>query len=1030
MENNKKYWKGIEELNNDPEFTRLKNNEFAESLPLDQVLSDEHLNATTPRRDFLKFLGFGVAAASLVACEAPVKKTIPYLIKPEEITPGVANWYASTYADGRDFCSIVVKTREGRPIKIEGNTLSSITKGGTNARVQAAVLSLYDSARLKGPLADKNAVSWSDADGKIMSKLSAIAGKKGTIRILTSSIISPSTKSVIADFITKYPTTKQVTYDAISASGIISANKQSFGLAVVPTYRFDNAMLVVGFGADFLSGWLSPIEYSRQYVVNRKLRGKKNMSRHIQFETALSLTGSNADKRYAVRPSQQGALIANLYNNLASMAGVATVKAEAIDVADGIAAAAKELWANKGKALVVCDSNDVNVQVLVNAINSLLESYGSTIDLDNASNMQQANDADIIALVEEMKKGAVDALILYNVNPAYTYPRSEEFKAALGKVDLKISFADREDETASLVNFVCPDHHVLESWNDYEPKKGMYSLAQPTIKSLFPTRAAQESLLSWAGNNSDYHSYIKAYWEKNILASGGILSDAWNKSLQDGVLEKASAAAQAHKFAGDVNAAANAIPKAQTDFEVVLYEKTGLGNGNQANNPWLQELPDPISKICWDNYLAVSLSLAKEKGWKQGTIVELKANGATIKVPVLLQPGQAKNTASLAIGYGRTNVGKAGDNVGVNGYPLATIANDSVQFVVTNVTVASTSDDLYKFAATQTHHTMMGRAPVRETTLEEFLHTPKKDWNPPALVPVANGNHTEMKKPSEVDIWATIDHPGFEKPNHLWGMAIDLNSCIGCGACVVSCTAENNVPVVGKLEVMRSREMHWIRIDRYYSSDGDKDDNRDKPEQMEASENPTVVFQPMLCQQCNHAPCETVCPVAATTHSSEGLNQMAYNRCIGTRYCANNCPYKVRRFNWFKYSDNGQFNFNMNDDLGKMVLNPDVVVRSRGVMEKCSFCVQRIQEGKLNAKKESRRPVDGEIKTACAQACPTNAIIFGDLNDPKSEVSQYHADERSYALLEELNTQPNIMYQTKVRNAPASKKHKEAGNHS
>jgi MoCo/4Fe-4S cofactor protein with predicted Tat translocation signal len=1010
MENNKKYWKGVEELNNDPEFVRLKNNEFAEPLPLDKVLSEDILGATTPRRDFLKFLGFGVAAASLAACEAPVKKTIPYLIKPEEITPGVANWYASSYFDGRDYCSVLVKTREGRPIKIEGNKLSGVTKGGTNARTQAAVLSLYDGARLKGPLANNEPSSWENVDSKIKKELAAISEKKGNIRILSSTIISPSTKAVIATFLAKYPTARHITYDVLSASGIINANKLSFGVAAVPTYHFEKAMMVVGFEADFLSGWLAPIEYSKQYVQNRKLRGKKNMSRHVQFETALSLTGSNADKRIAVKPSEQGALIAALYNKIAGHAGGASVKAGATDAADSITAVAKELWDNKGKALVVSGSNDVNIQVLVNGINAMLESYGNTIDLNTPSNLQQGMDAEVIALVEEMKKGEVAGLILYNVNPVYTYPKTEEFKSALSKVGLKISLADRQDETAALVNFVCPDHHILESWGDAEPKKGMYSLVQPTIAALFATRQAQVSLLNWAGNDTaDYHEYVKAHWEKNIVGSG---MDAWNKALQDGVHETAAEAGAAHKFAGDANAAANALPKVGGGIEIVLYEKAGLGIGNQANNPWLQELPDPISKICWDNYLAVPMSMAKEKGWEQGTMVELKANGQSVKVPVLIQPGQARNTASLAIGYGRTHAGKAANNVGFNAYPFAMISNGSIQWM-SSAEISATSGDLFKFAATQTHHTMMGRAPVRETTLKNYINQPKEEWNEPALVPVANGNKTEMKKPSEVDIWATLKKPGFIKPNHHWGMAIDLNSCIGCGSCVVSCNAENNVPVVGKDEIRRSREMHWIRIDRYYSSDAAEGDHKGMEQ---ASDNPSVVFQPMLCQQCNHAPCETVCPVAATTHSSEGLNQMAYNRCVGTRYCANNCPYKVRRFNWFKYSDNGQFDFNMNDNLGKMVLNPDVVVRSRGVMEKCSFCVQRIQEGKLVAKKESRRPVDGEIQTACAQACPTNAIVFGDLNDPKSEVSQFFAEERSYTLLEELNTQPNIMYQVKVRN--------------
>lgn len=1026
MENNKKYWKGVEELNNDPEFVRLKNNEFAEPLPVDKILSDSTLNTTTHRRDFLKFLGFGVAAASLAACEAPVKKTIPYLIKPEEITPGVANWYASTYADGRDYCAIVVKTREGRPIKIEGNTYSSVTKGGTNARVQAAVLGLYDNARLQGPLADKAPSSWKEVDAKITTKLADIAAKNGNIRILSSSIISPSTKAVIAEFAAKYPTTKHVTYDVISASAIINANKAGFGIAAVPTYRFDNAMAIVGIGADFLANWLSPIEYANQYIQNRKLKGKKAMSKHIQFESALTLTGSNADTRVAVRPSELPAVVANLYNKIAALAGAAAVKAQSVEQMDAITAAAKELWANKGKALVVADSTDVNVQVLVNGINSMLDSYGSTIDLDNTSNLQQGVDADVIALVDEMKNGQVDALIMYNVNPVYTYPKAEEFKAALSKVGLKISLADREDESAALANFVCPDHHILESWNDAEPKKGMFSLIQPTIAPLFKTRAAQESLLTWAGNPSDYHSYIQNYWAKNIAS--GNANDFWFKSLQDGVAEKPALTAQNRKQNADVNAAADAVSRIKSsEFEVILYEKTGIGIGNQANNPWLQELPDPVSKVTWDNYLAISPATAKAKGLEQGDIVEIAANGVSIKVPVLLQPGQAKNSASLAIGYGRTNAGKAGNNVGVNAYPLATVANGQILYTAFDAKLNKTTEGSHKFAATQTHHTMMAREIVKETSLEEYVKNPSAG-NPKVFIPVQKGKESDLKRPSQVDIWATKENPGFDKPNHRWGMAIDLNSCIGCGSCVIGCQAENNVPVVGKEEVMRSREMHWIRIDRYYSSDAAETDLAGLEI---ASENPQVVFQPMLCHHCNHAPCETVCPVAATTHSSEGLNQMAYNRCVGTRYCANNCPYKVRRFNWFKYSDNGQFDFNMNDDLGKMVLNPDVVVRSRGVMEKCSFCVQRIQEGKLNAKKEGRRPKDGEIVTACAQACPTNAIVFGDLNDPSTEVSKLFTDERSYFLLEELDVQPNLFYQTKVRNVPASaKSHKESEHHS
>ena len=1015
----KKYWKGLEELHSDAEFVKQKNNEFAEALPLEDVFSSKATNnSTTDRRDFLKFLGFGVAAATLASCEAPVKKTIPYLIKPEEITPGVANWYASTYADGSDYCSILVKTREGRPIKIEGNPNSTITKGGVNARVQASVLSLYDTARLRGPLAAGKAAKWDDVDQKIVAKLNAVNENKGNIRILTASITSPSTKKAISEFTAKYPSAKQITYDAVSYSGMIEANKNSFGKAVLPSYRFDNASVIVSFGADFLGGWISSVEYSNQYIQTRKLRGTTKMSRHIQFETALSLTGSNADKRVAIKPSEQALAILNLYNQIATLAGSATVSDKAVPCAKDIKAAAQELWAAKGKALVVSSSNDTNTQMMVNAINNLLGSYSSTIDLDNHCNIKQGNDAAMVELMEEMNKGEVAAVILYGVNPALTSPKVDDFKKGLAKVGLKISFADRADETASLCDFVCPDHNYLEAWNDAEPKKGNYSLAQPTISPLFSTRAAQESLLSWSGNKMDYMTYMQENWKGTIATTQSLTFDAfWTNSIQSGLYTAPNAPATATTAPTvDLAATASAIisnPAPKGDLEVVFYEKSGIGNGAQANNPWLQEFPDPISKVTWDNYLAVSPKYAGDNGLVAGTVVNLEANGQSVKLPVLLQPGQAYGTASVAIGYGRTHAGKAANGVGANVYPMISVVNKAFHMMAA-AKITKTNDALHEFAATQTHHTMMGRAIVKETTLAEYIKNPAAG-NAPELIQTNFG-----KRPSEeVTLWN--EH---ENPKHRWGMAIDLNACIGCGGCVVGCQAENNVPVVGKDEVRRSREMHWIRIDRYYTSDMNEErgheehkGTKDVMHEMEVpSENPQVVFQPVMCQHCNHAPCETVCPVAATNHSSEGLNQMAYNRCIGTRYCANNCPYKVRRFNWFSYTDNNKFDFNMNDDLGKMVLNPDVVVRSRGVMEKCSMCVQRIQEGKHKAKKENRNIVDGEFKTACAQSCPTNAIVFGDYQNPDSEIAKLEKDQRAYHLLGELNVQPNIIYLTKVRN--------------
>ncbi len=1026
----KKYWKGVEELNNDPEFVRLKNNEFFEHLPIDEVLDQKASSpAVTPRRDFLKFLGFGIAAASLAACEPPVRKAIPYLIKPEEITPGIPNYYASTFSDGHDYCSILVKTREGRPIKIEGNELSTVTKGGVNARVQASVLSLYDSARLKGPVKSKNPVSWTEADNDIKTALAANAGSARKIRIVSSTIISPTTKKVIADFIAKYPTARHITYDAVSCSGMLKANESSFGKAVIPAYHFENADVIVAINSDFLINGPSPVEHAKQYAQTRKLRGKKNMSKHFQFETNLSVTGSNADERFPIKPGMTGAVILSLYNKIAALSGGAALTAVTTPADAAITAAAKELYEHKGKALVVSGSNDTNEQLLVNGINMMLGSYGSTIDIDQHSNLRQGNDADVAELIREMNAGEVGAVIFYNCNPVYSLPDGKGFASAMSKAGLKISFADRADETAALCDYICPDHHYLESWNDAEPYKGKFSLCQPTIQPLFKTRQAQESLLIWAGAPvTDYLAYLQSNWGASMFGTQTGISSAeafWNKSLESGVYEGPAATPAPVSFSGNVSGAATAVSSSKGQgIEVMLYEKSGIGNGNQANNPWLQELPDPVSKICWDNYFTVSPSFAKKQGYQQGEVIEAKLpNGASVKAPVCIQPGQASETVGIALGYGRTAAGKAANEVGSNAYQLASFVNGTIQYWATGVTLTKTVDSR-KLATTQTHHTMMGREIVKETTLSKYKADPKSG-NEDVLIVTPKGK----QKAKDVDLWATEKNPGFDKPNHQWGMAIDLNSCIGCGACVIACQAENNVPVVGRDEIGRSREMHWMRIDRYYSSDMTKELAKEKGlgtidmyREMEVpdSDNPRVVFQPVMCQHCNHAPCETVCPVVATTHSSEGLNMMAYNRCVGTRYCENNCPYKVRRFNWFKYSDNEQFDYNMNDNLGKMVLNPDVVVRSRGVMEKCTMCVQRIQYGKLEAKKAGRRPKNGEIITACAQTCPTNAIIFGDYNDPESDVAQLIKDERSYYLLEELNTQPSVFYQTKVRNSNES----------
>ena len=1007
MDSNKKYWKGLEELNKTPEFVEKNKHEFAEPIPMEEVLEGGGLFGKTPRRDFLKALGFGVGAVTLAACQkVPVHKSIPYLIKPEEITPGVANYYSSTYNGS----AILVKTREGRPIKVEGNPNDLLGKGGLDGQAQASVLDLYDANRIQNPKQDGADVDWDAIDNYIKGELTAIKASGKKIALVTSTINSPSTLSVIADFIAAYPTTKHVTYDAVSYTGIIQANQTSFGKAVLPHYNFDKADVIVSFGADFLGTWISPTEFSRQYVQNRNNKSlqSKKMSRHIQFESGMSNTGSNADVRIPLKPSEEGIALINLYNAISGTTLPGSKNLDNVAAANAIKVAAEELKAAKGKALVVAGSNDVAIQTLVNGINSLLGAYGSIIDLDNASNQYAGNDAEFVSLISDMNNGSVDAVLFLEANPAYDYHSPDAIKAALKKVRLKVSFASYKDETAALCNIVAPNHYYLESWGDSNALAGYYTVVQPTINPVYATRQAETSLLNWSnGTFKEYYAYVRDNWDKKLLALGGLSGlKGWETLLQTGYVKVADKTATAYTTNHDLTAAAQTIlahsaELASGKIELHLYPSIALGDGKRANNPWLQELPDPVSKVTWDNFAAMSPAYAKSLYLEQGDIIKITANNYTIALPVLLQPGQAQGTISVAVGYGRTIAGPVGENVGQNAYPFNTFRNGA--FVGTLAATIEKTDEQSELAQTQTHHSYEGRnSIIRETTFTEY----KKNAY------AASGHFDEHKTYS---MWDEYDHPTYN-----WVMAIDLNACTGCGACVVACSAENNVPVVGKDEVRRRREMHWIRIDRYYSFNSGGKDITKESEINHLSDadldNVSVVYQPMLCQHCDHAPCETVCPVLATVHSSEGLNMMAYNRCVGTRYCANNCPYKVRRFNWFNYWNDARFDNYLQGEHTQLVLNPDVVTRFRGVMEKCSMCIQRIQAGKLKAKMEKRSVKDGDIKVACQQTCPANAIVFGNVNDPNSEVAQALKSERTYYVLEELNTQPGVGYQVKVRN--------------
>jgi MoCo/4Fe-4S cofactor protein with predicted Tat translocation signal len=1033
---NKKYWQSFGELNETEGFKTATANEFKEDLlPIAELDDKGLMDVKSPRRDFLKYLGFSTAAATIAAsCDMPVRKSVPYLNRPESITPGIANYFATTFVNGGTVLPVVVKQRDGRPIKIEGNELSSVTGGGTSAQAQAAVLDLYDTTRLRYPQV-KNGAAFSEVTTfeKLDQLITAdLQGKK--IALITAPVSSPSQLQIITDFLAKYPGSKHVQYNAVSYSGILLANEATYGKRMVPAYHFDNAKVIVSLGADFLGTWLSPVEFAHQYAKNRRVNGSVNpvLSQHIQFESMLSLTGSNADDRYVHKPSETGKValaILSLLNGSVTKPNIEDTR-----LAKGIMDTVAALKANIGASLVVSGSNDINVQIVVNAINEAIGAGGKTINYAATNNQVKGTDAEFNTLVAEMASGAINAVIINGVNPVYT--AGKKFADALTKV-VSISCNATQDETTELCKYSVPANHWLESWGDAEIKTGYFSMLQPTINPLFKTRQFETSLLNWGGAAvKEYSEYFKAFWATKLPG------DAYTKALQDGIVEATIAPASASGAAAKVADAAvkiNAIKAVNT--EVVLYQKVGMGNGSQANNPWLQELPDPVSKVTWDNYVMMGPAMYKEMFGKDvlkdkgdsdayevnpdKPVVKVTANGSTLELPVLLLPGVQKNTVAIALGYGRQSkddkntvefIGRAAAGAGKNAYPLAAFDGVSIQYNF--AATVENANKTYPLAQTQVHGSSESRPIVYETSLKDFVANPKGMLAHIEAEKIATtADNSKGKVGNDFVKDATI-YPDFVKPGVKWGMSIDLNTCTGCSACVVACNAENNVSVVGKIQVQRAHEMHWLRIDRYFTGSD--------------AENPQVVFQPMMCQHCDNAPCENVCPVAATNHSSEGLNQMTYNRCIGTRYCANNCPYKVRRFNWLDYSGSDSFKNNqepligsdmdavvlqMNEELTRMVLNPDVTVRSRGVIEKCSFCVQRLQENKLNAKKEGNPELVRNVKTACMQACPTHAITFGNVNDKESEVVKARSDKnRNFYVLEQVHVLPNVSYLGKVRN--------------
>jgi len=953
------YWQDIHNKVLDP---AINKDEFTEG-------EFDSFSVVKGRRDFLKIMGFSFTLLPMAACtKGPIRKAIPYLEKTDKVIPGVASWYATSF----EGLPVILKTREGRPIKVEGNEKSKWTMGGASVIGQASILSLYDSYRLKSPTKDANPITWAKWQTELQNALTHAKDEKKKIVLITEEIRSPSTAALIAEFIKEFGVVEHIAY----TTSVNTVNR-SFDDIVDVDYEFTKADYVLGVGSDFLGADRNSVHHSKQYAQRKDVTLKQSPFKHVQIESVLSLTGSNADERFPLETQEIQSLLLSIYAKVTGSTLNIGLSAQVEKLASKIAG---ELLAHKGKSFIINGLPDMNLQKIINGINQSLGAYDSCISLYKNDHFHCGDDAKFEELINSLakKKTNVDVILFVDVNPYYNYYDQTKLNEALGRVPQKFALSFSEDETTTQCQFVAPLSHAYESWNDTTISRNEIAVTQPVINNLYDTRQFQDVLLALLKKPEGHQNYMKEVWKKNFWNDKGvhlIFDSFWMQSVQDGVFEYSKGiTAYAPKTANGKAAVDELIKEVKNapELSLVLYEKTAMRDGRYANNPWLQELPDPITKVTWDNYALISPALAKKMGIATGEMIEVAVNGSSVVIPVLVQPGLAPKTIGIALGYGRSVCGKVGMNLGRYAWPFLHYKNGEVQRVVNNPTIKKTGKT-YSLAMTQTHHSIEGRDLYRETTLKDYLKKPN------------SGNE---KKNHLVTMWSEQ-----KSKEHQWAMAIDLNKCNGCSACVVSCNAENNIPVVGREEVLNRREMHWMRIDRYYKGE---------------EENPSVAHQPMTCHHCENAPCESVCPVLATVHSSDGLNQQVYNRCVGTRYCANNCPYKVRRFNWFDYPHT--------DPNERMVLNPDVTVRSRGVMEKCSLCIQRIQEAKLTAKKEGRELRDGEIKLACQQSCPSDAIVFGDLMDPNSKISKMIKDQRNFTVLEELNVKPRLSYLTKIRN--------------
>lgn len=1002
-EDKNKVWKSLKEYENGSEVLAAKQNEFMEGVTDEFNVSE--LSGLS-RRKFLAVLGASAAFAATACTDYRDKgEIIPYNKRPEEVLPGEANYYASTCTGCSQACGVLIKTREGRPIKIDGNPEHPVSRGKICATGQANILNLYDPARLTDPKINHQTSSWKEVDSDIISLLNGANTNGKEISIVVGSVVSPTTKKVLDDFTAKYPTAKIYSYELTGDKNRRDAWLECYGTYEYPSIKWNEANIILSLDSDFLGNEGHYVESLRKFTEKREVVTKLDVNRLFVAEGRLSSTGMMSDYRLRITPDKQlqfvYALINELIKNGSASSLDSAIRAKIANTSfpeslnrEKLSHLVKDLNDNRGKSIIHAgETLNIDVHIAVNLLNEIL---GNTqlYDYSHAvkSYLKQTTDKEFRSLVQSMNSGKVDLVIHLNTNPVFTLPSAIGYSSALKKVNAVVTLTLEENETSAVSKYVLPINHALESWGDANSNYGVYSTQQPVISPIFNTRQVEAVLLTWINGNSSffneriYHLYLQNNFNSLVYSQKNTIADQksfWYSALHDGVVELNESASQKSI---NQNAFVNIQERnSGRGFVVHLTGSYFIGDGKFANNGWLQELPHPVSKITWDNYASISPATAKKLDVEMNDLIEISVDGKSLTIPVLVQPGLSESFINIELGYGRDIVGEVGKGTGFNAIKLMTSVSS---FVLANASVKK-ADGRYKIISTVEHHSLDDtftkeihrvRKIIQEGTVKKYQKEP---------------NFLHEEKESEISITRSHEYKG-----NKWAMAIDLNKCTGCATCVASCNVENNVPVVGKEQVEKSREMQWIRVDRYYSG---------------TPEDPIVSNQPMLCQHCDNAPCENVCPVNATNHSPDGLNQMVYNRCVGTRYCSNNCPYKVRRYNFFNHRDNFADAYYENN-LTAMVHNPEVTVRSRAVMEKCTFCIQRIMEARSNAIRDGKTLDGNDIKTACQQACPTNAIVFGDANNPNSEISKLRNHNLSYHVLEELNIKPNVTYIAKLRN--------------